>query len=244
MKAKHQIVQGLTAGQMKDLTAAVVESIPTNLSSTEAQYWIGKKGKLAGEIRKIFSVNANLFSKLLAKWEEFYKSIYGRKQDFSGMVIPDAEEIFSWITYIPGEMPTGEAYKGLEKLHSTWKWTNSPLDDVLDLSFGRDARKDNYIVRYRPNAEADEDLKNFSANMVAERKINTSTLKERILLGGFLYWSEKIILDQKTITLCAGSRYSGGDVPHVRWHGGRLHVHWCPPGSCYDPLRPRQAVSN
>ncbi len=35
---KHQTVQVLTAGQMKDLAAAVVEAIPQNLSFADAEY--------------------------------------------------------------------------------------------------------------------------------------------------------------------------------------------------------------
>ncbi len=243
---KHEI--SLTAEQAGEVLAPIV-GVVLNMRPERAQYWIGRKKKLANEIGKILiGGEKNPYADLIAKCEQYSKEVYGKKQDFSGIIVPEAEEIFSWITPVPGAefMTVEEIYYGIKnKLHPAWKWTNKPLDDALDFSFGRDGWKDNYAVRFCPNHEADEDLKNLSANDIAERKISAATIKERLWLGGFLYWSEKIILDRETITLCAGSRCSGGVVPSVGWSEsyGVMSVRWYSPDDTNDLLRSRVAVS-
>ena len=245
MKTKHEI--SLTAEQAGEVLAPIV-GVVLGMKPEKVQYWIGRKKKLANEMRKILIGDVNPYADLLARYEQYSRDVYGKKQDFSGIIIPEAEEGFSWITPVPGSesMTVEEIYYGIKnKLHPAWKWTDKSLDDVLDFSFGRDGWKDNYTVRFRPNHEADEDLKNLSANDIAGRKINTATIKERLWLGGFLYWSEKIILDRKTITLCAGSRFSVGCVPSVCWvgHYGEMCVYWFKSGGASGRLRSRAAVS-
>ena len=109
-----------------------------------------------------------------ADWEKFYRQIFGRKYDFSGVSIPEAENIFSWYACIPGKMENEEALSGGKKQFDFDKWTDRKLDKALNLSFGRDAESGLYIVRFRPNIEADKDLINLSADDIAEKKINTA----------------------------------------------------------------------
>ncbi|OGZ33314.1 MAG: hypothetical protein A2174_01070 [Candidatus Portnoybacteria bacterium RBG_13_41_18] len=114
---------------------------------------------------------------------------------------------------------------------------------MLDLSFGRDGWDYQYIVRIRDNEEADKDMKNISAIKIAEMKINTVAVKERLAIGRFLYWDRRLILDRRTWTLCTGSRCTGGVVPVVDFNDGEVSVGWCYPGDADDDLRARQAVS-
>ncbi len=184
---------------------------------------------------------------LIEDWQRFFYEIFNIRADFSDVSIPPAPDEFVWPICVPGGMTTEQAFSGgelqfpIEKRIK--KRTNELLDDVLDCSFGREILRNSYIVRVHPNIEADGDLKNLSADDIATRKINTLTLKERFLLGRFLYWKEKIILDREMVTLCAGSRYSDGYVPSVCWYVGRLEVHWDSSDSRYDHLRARRAVS-
>ena len=183
------------------------------------------------------------FSALIRYWQKFYEEIFNLRVDFSGVPVPEAPDEFSWFVCVPESMTTEQTFSGMKKQFPIWKYTNKPLDDVLDLSFGRDARQHPYIIRLRANIEADKDLKNLSANDIAAQKINTTTLKERLLLSRFLYWKEKSILDREVITLCSGSRCSDGHVPSVHWHDDRLKVYWYRPDLRYDCLRSRRVVS-
>jgi len=186
------------------------------------------------------------YSIILNDWEKFFYKIHGLKVDFAGVRIPEADDnAFPWFSCSPENFSTERAFSGGKKLYNKWKWTDESLDDVLDLSFGRDSQKDPYIVRFHANWEADKALKNLSADIIAEKKINTATLKERILLGDFLYWKYKRHLDVKNITLCAGSRGSDRLVPYVCWAPGYLEVRvdWYYSSSAYSVLRARKVVS-
>lgn len=193
------------------------------------------------------------YSFILNEWEKYFYKIHQLKADFSGVTIPKADDdIFPWFTCIPENFSTERACSGRKQLYFKWKWTDKALDDVLDLSFGRDSRKDPYIVRFRANWEADELLKNLSADTIAEKQINASTLKERLLLGDFLYWKHKKHLDVENITLCSGSRYSDSFmrysdsfVPCVYWSSpaSRLDVRGCSSGCARSHLRAREVAS-
>ena len=186
------------------------------------------------------------YSSILNEWEKYFWKIHQLKVDFAGVAIPEADDDdFPWFVCTPEDFSTERAYSGGKQLYDKWKWTNKALDDVLDLSFGRDSQKDPYIVRFHANWEADKVLKNLSANAIAEKQINTSALKERLLLEDFLYWKHKKHLDVKNITLCSGSRYSDGDVPGVDWDddSGKLGVYRYSPGDAIDYLRSREVVS-
>lgn len=91
--------------------------------------------------------------------------------------------------------------------------------------------------------EADEDLKNKSANDLEKEGIPGITLRERLLYELAYFNKTGQHLDVKNVTLCAGSRDSGGRVPRVRWGSDELYVRWYAPGSRGDDLRSRRAVS-
>ena len=193
--------------------------------------------------RGVILATAIDFSLWLAKWEKFYKKVYGRKYDFSGISIPQADDIFAWPVCMAGDIPAEDWLSAGKDPFPFWKYTTEKLDDVIDFSFGRDGLARQYIVRFKANTEADEELKNISANKIAEMGINTGSLKERLALGRFLSWDRSLTLDKETFTLCTGSRDSGGGVPDVDWGDGRLRVRWCAPDEADPHLRSRQAVS-
>ena len=212
--------------------------------------------KLVEDVRRgIFPVTAIDFSLWLSKWEKFYKKIFGRKYDFSGIPLPPADDVFAWMLCVAGDIPAEDWLSAGKDPLPSWKYTSRKLDEVLDLSFGRDGWNHQYIARLKANEEADEDLKDISAIKIAEMKINTATLKERLAIGRFLYWDRGLILDKKYIikyitlykkyiTLCTASRFSDGNVPYVRWDDdfGRLIVYWYEPGYAHGNLRSRRVV--
>ncbi len=89
--------------------------------------------------------------------------------------------------------------------------------------------------------EADEELKNKSANMLAEAGIKGETLPERLLHELKYFTDTGKHLDVKNTTLCSGSRDPYGVVPLVDWLSvaGGMRMHWCG----LDDLRARAAVT-
>ena len=184
------------------------------------------------------------YSIIFADWEKYFWKIHGLRTDFAGVRIPEADDNeFPWFVCRPENFFAERAFSGGKKLYPKWKWTDKSLDDILDLSFGRDGQTYPYIVRVRANWEADEDMANISANRIAETGINTICLTERLLIGDFLYWKQKKHLDIQNITLCAGSRFGDGYVPRARWDYDGFRVYWHSPGDAVDDLRSRQTVS-
>lgn len=123
-------------------------------------------------------------------------------------------------------------------------WTCSDLDYLDKIESDREPTKD-YVIRLRDRQEADEELKNLSADNLKKKGIQGVTFTEQ-LLNDFYYWYQhKDHLDKQSITLCAGSRHPDGDVPGVYWdpYYGGVDVYWCYPDRAYAFLRSRQVVS-
>jgi hypothetical protein len=122
-------------------------------------------------------------------------------------------------------------------------------DDDLDTEVtinDRDSFKiGSYIVSFVGNVDADKNFKNFSANMLAEKKVNGITLRERMLLGfGCLLTTGNHLDSKRSITLCSGSRYSNGSVPIMYWDTGgcEMYIGHYDPGKKDDPLVRTRAV--
>ena len=172
----------------------------------------------------------------------FYQTAFGLLLDFPDELMPEGPEEFSWPFCIPGVISNDVVFQSGKLDIPRWKWTDKPLDSVLDLNRGRDAWMHSYVGLCRPNWEADEDLKNLSANDIEEKKINVMMLRERLILGVFLFWLTGDHLDRKTITL-AGSRSLDGNVPNAYWNDDKLNVDWYNSDDAIDDLRSRQVVS-
>lgn len=122
-------------------------------------------------------------------------------------------------------------------------------EDDLDANVtenDRDPNRDgSYIMGFLHTVEADEENKDLSANQLKEQNHKGVTLLECLLLelGYFLATGKH--LDEKTVTLCAGSRYSNGNIPSVSWDSGyrRVCVSWFNPDDHCNDLRSRSAVS-
>ncbi len=179
---------------------------------------------------------------LLQSWVDFYFKYFGLVIDLSGVKIPDKKEGFDRLIVVAAGMSINLIYDTGKKNFSSWKWCDDDLESKMRES-ERGTVKVPYAFWVRDNQEADEDLKNTSALMIEEQKIDTENLLER-LLHGFKYWSEnKQHLDVGTVTLCASSRSADGDVPRVaRDYDGLVRVHRYVPQYRVAGLRARRAV--
>lgn len=174
------------------------------------------------------------------EWQEFYRKYFRITVDFSGVTIPDEQKDFTRVIFIPQGFTYADIVKVLKKKFKVWFYTEN-----LDKAIKDDVRTSDksYATRLRERIEADEEMKNLSANQIKEKGINAITLMERLVLE-LKYWDETgEHLDILNVTLCAGSRRSDGYVPFVRWNDDELFVSWCDPDYPGDDLRLREAVS-
>jgi len=231
----------ITSGQMKDLSAALVQAIPTDLPSDVAQNWIGRKTELGDKIRII------LYECLPdINWLLTYQKL-GMEAEFVGvtkkLVIPTNPGL--WICpMIPGVTPNKvvAGYRG----QKVKVWTYHDDLDAHVTKNDRDPNRDGaYVIGFRRTIEADEENKGKSANVLAQVNHKGIVLCEHLLLGFGYYVTTYQHLDVKTRTLCAGSRFSGGCVPSVAWFSDyrEVFVGWCNLGDSDGHLRSRSAVS-
>ncbi|MBI2033910.1 MAG: hypothetical protein HYT13_02315 [Candidatus Liptonbacteria bacterium] len=122
-------------------------------------------------------------------------------------------------------------FAGVNELTADWEVTSD-----------RKADKD-YCIWVRDRVEADEELKNKSANDLKRENIPGITLEERLLYELKFFDETGKHLDVQKITLCAGSRTPYGSVPSVYWHDGEVSVFWYFPDNRDGGIRVRAAVS-
>lgn len=176
----------------------------------------------------------------VADWQSFYKKFFDVGVDLSAVRVPkDLDRTLMF--------PKGISINLVVKAHidrniTFWKYTESDLESVMRES-ERGLTKAAYAIRVRNCQEADKDLKNLSAEMIAAQNIDTESLLER-LIHGLKYFDETgKHLDVENITLCARSRYSVGFVPDVRRNsGGDVFVYGCSVRRSLPDLRARRAV--
>lgn len=215
-----------------------------------------RRGFLFEEVRKAADLGLNIGhvpkDELadLSVWDlkhlysSFYLNAYGIYLGFPDELMPEAPDNFAWPVCVPGIISNEVAFQSGKIDIPRWKHTDDPLDSVIDPTRGRDAWLHSFIVRVRPNWEADEDMQNLSANDIENTKTNVIMLRERLILGTFLFWLTGDHLDHRTVTL-SGSRCRGGFVPDVYFDSDdrKVSVDWAFPDHLYGILRSRQAVS-
>ena len=244
MKTKEHRTVLASAGQIKELISAVVESVPVNLEAERVQYLIGHKSELAKGIKNVLLDGKGSGDKhlsFLSDWQTFYRSVFGLELNFSGLRVPERQEGFDRLIVVVQGMTPQKLYDKCAELFPCWKWTNRNLDEIVISD--RTANNGPYAVRFRDRVEADEEFKNLSADQLKQMNVSGITLEEHLLFELKFFKETGQHLDIHNWTLCAGSRYAGGDAPRVVWGGGRLRVGWCNPGVARVLLRSRQAVS-
>lgn len=237
---ENQTVRGMTPGQIKDIISALVQGVPTNMAFETAEGWVGNKGKLTAQVRKIFSA-ANPYAELIADWLIFYSDVFGVGADFSSLAIPAKRADFDRLLILAQGLTPQRLYDKCEELFPCWKWTDKNLDKIV--TSDRSAKDSAYAIWVRDRVEADEELKNLSANDLKCQKISGITLEERLVYELKFFKETGKHLDIQNITLCAGSRCGAGCVSGVDWGDGNLGVIWYGSVNASDELRSRQAVS-
>jgi hypothetical protein len=240
-----------------ELSPDWVKKIGTMLAEIFRQLCLGLQGSRQGLTLKqvqLFIEHRNPFEAtkqvvlrgvnvLVEEWQKFYKEVFNLDADFSNLQTPEEREGFNWLVVVVPGMTPQHLFDKCKELFRAWKWTDKNLDEIIKSD--RNTANGAYAVWFRDRVEADEELKNLSANGLKQKNIPGITLEERILFELFFYWKTKKHLDINNVTLCSGSRYDDGDVPNVHWYGysDGLLVHWYRPDNASDRLRAREVVS-
>ena len=238
---ENQTVRMMTPGQMKDIISATVQGVSTHMTFETAERWVGGKGKITAQVKKIFS-DTNPYADLIADWQAFYHDLsLGINWDLSGASIPDDPGGFGRIIIMAKGIIPQSGYDLCAKNFPCWKYTDDDLDKIVTSE--RTAKNGPYAIRVRDRVEADEELKNRSARDLQQQGILGITIEEREIFELKYFTETGQHLDIVNWTLCAGSRASVGFVPRASCNSGRFQVHWSLPSNAHGILRSRQAVS-
>ena len=163
----------------------------------------------------------------------------------SGLIIPERRVGFDRLVVVGDPTLTNNhAYDACEASFRSWRYANDLNIAVPSDKDERHPTKNGvYAVWFRDRPEADEELKDLSADMIMEQKLKTITLLERELFELVYFMETGDHLDEQNWTLCSGSRDSDGDVPSALWCGDEFKVCWLYRGDRYPLLRSREAVS-
>jgi hypothetical protein len=162
----------------------------------------------------------------------------------SGLVIPERQKgIDRLIVSADVSLTNNRAFGVCEASFPSWRYA-----DDLDLAVPADKDERHpvrgpYAIWVKDDADSDYDLRNISADMIAERALKTETFLERGLHELIHYRETGEHLDTRTLTLCSGSRNSRGDVPCAYWGDDGFRVYWFSPGGRNPNIRARQAVT-
>ena len=213
---------------------------PAQLKEFFAQIEKGRitKGKLQGFLRGGARGTAH---EQLREWVELYGK-HGIVLDISSIMIPAHQPGFDRLIVVAKGLTPNQVYGILVKQFDCWRYTDN-LDKAIAKN-DRSPAKGGYTIWVRDRVEADEELKNLSADQLKEQKILGITLLERLLYE-LKYWDETgEHLDVQNWTLCSGSRYAGVGVPSVYCFDSSLRVLWYYSRSHVDNLRSRAVVPN
>jgi len=233
MNGKAPKIELLTAGQAKDVTLKIGGLVPLNLPKRFAQDFICAPKEELPDLRH-FIVPPHL------EWKDFYQKYFGMNLDFSGLLLPFGRGIRSIV--VPKDITLDLVFsKCREYFSCSSLWWGNDLSGAITVNDRNP--EETYVILARNRQEADEELKNISANKIREQGIQTITLLERLIFELKFLYETGHHLDVDNQTLCAGSRDSGGGVPDVGWFSGRLEVGCCGPARAAPALRARAVVS-
>lgn len=232
-----------TNAQILELGAMMLRQIPRDLGSERVKFLIENPNAIREVLVGLREPRRceDFKGDICADWQDFCSRVFGLKVDLSEVKIPDKKPGFDRVIFVPKSLSAGQAIDACRKRFKVYSYMDDLDRDVP--TNDRSPENGTYAIRVRDCREADEKLKSRSANDLKADNIPGITLLERLVLELKYHYETGEHLDMENITLCSGSRYSGGVVPYVYWHDGRLHVRWLHPYRADGNLRSRAVVS-
>lgn len=214
-------VRVLTPGQMKDLSSALVQAVPSDLPFGVAESALKRKGEVGEDVRAILSgpkkMNWRLAYLVLGMYDQYMEFAKTRKDDDNG----------NWTVPVVKGVTCNKVVEALRKIGVNMYLYVEDLDSEVTVN-DRDPANGSYAVSFQPNIEADEKFKRMSANQLKAQNHKGITLLERLLLELGYFLATGRHLDVENITLCTGSRDQDGFVPGVYFGSDcrELSVRW------------------
>ena len=185
-------------------------------------------------------------------WKKLYKKHLDMAVDFSSITIPKTKPGFDQLIIVAKGVTINQVVVACKSQFNYYA-LYSDLNKAIKHN-DRSAEAGPYAIWVRNRVEADEELKNISADSLKKADIAGITLPERLLLELFYFRETGSHLDIENRTLCSGSRYSGGRVPFAYWglsdrrkprvysNDRKLRVRWSGPAYQTGNLRSREVV--
>lgn len=181
-------------------------------------------------------------------WLNTYEAL-GLKDQYVEMmsthfVVPK-DDPFLWFLPMPSGATSNKIVDGCRKLGVRHNVGSLNLDTLVP-NHQRDVTQHGpYMVVFRRNVEADKENEHLSASTLQSKGHEGITFPERLLLGAAFYVATGQHLDEKTRTLCSGSRSHEGSVPVVDWDPDNRMINFdlLSPGYHEPGLRSRSVVS-
>jgi hypothetical protein len=232
--------------QTAKFISVVSENLP-EMSSVVMQGWIQNPKSLQKVLREVLCPAEEAekidVSALLADWQSFYEQVFNVNIDLANLPVPERRNGFDrLIVMVPG-ITAQKVYEKCGEFFRTYKHYHDLDKDVP--TNDRTAANGPYAIWTRNVGEADKELKNKSANQLAQKQIKGITLAERLVYELKYFTETESHLDTENMTICSGSRDSGGSGLRVGWNRGysEMWVNDCNPGSHRDDLRAREVVA-
>ena len=227
-----------SAGDMQDLTIGQLTTLVQKLGGpTVVKDILNNKLKVRVEAT---APNSAVLDPTLAAWQSFYHDYLGLDVDLSAVVIPPHQPGFDQVIVVPQGLTLNQVVAAMRNHFSVYPYVND-LDRDVPIN-ERDPKAGSYAIRVRNRVEADEELKNLSADQVKQLGLTTLTLLERLVYELKYYSETQSHLDISSVTRCDGSRRSGCSVPCVYWFDDELFVYWFSSGYSSGGIRARSAV--
>ena len=231
----------LTLSESRRYYALLKKQGKALLSHPDTVRLLFKKPKKVGLALLALVPSKDPYAEVRRQWEKFYQEFFDLTVDLSAVKIPDVQADFSRLIIVAQGITLNAAMAACKKRFPTWQYS-----DDLDASViknDRTAAGGAYAVWFRNRVEADEETANKSANDLDKERVKGITLLERTLMELEYFGRTDQHLDIQNVTLCSGSRYSGGLVPNANWRGGEFCVDWYYADDSDSDLRARVVVS-
>ncbi len=200
-------------------------------------------GSLNGYHLQAFLRHQNPFGldSVVIDWVKVYEKL-GMKVNFSN---EDLTDQYYWTVPVEKSVTPNKVVKTLRSLGVTVYLYIEDLDKSVTKNDRDPARDGDYIVKFLKTIEADPELKNKSTETLLMEDVKGITLLERLLLELGYFMTTGSHLDVENVTLCSGSRRSGGHVPGVSWRTDDrgVYVLWYYVSDSSPHLRTRAIVS-
>ena len=160
----------LSTGEAFEFGAAIMQQLGRDIDPEKARFYIANKKRLSEDLRKLGIHKVPDFD--VASWESFYTKHFNLTVDLSSLHIPPKPNYpCRAIVAVPG-LTNNPVFDACKKAFKSWRYEND-LNTVRDVAKRSDGP---YVVWVCDVVEADEDMKNKSAEDIEKERGNTRTL--------------------------------------------------------------------